>query len=163
MGRDELEPVRSLIPDIETTTRIFSHAAAPAFLLFAIISLCSIYSVRLTGQTAILRALVGDQKTDARLLSERIDIAEKRCLLLSSGLRFSCYAAFGTLLLILILVVAGAFAARHVYGVPLVFIGVLTCLFLSVVQLTREVRLEMLEIRLHRGASAGAPGRGTGP
>ena len=150
LRRIEVEYLGSLLPDIEGTTRTYSYASPSAFLLFAIMSLCSIHSVRLAGQTAILRTLACDPTAETSFLSDRIDIAEKRSMLLAGGVRLCCYAAFGALLVMLILMVAGATAARHVFAVPVVFLGVLVCLLLSVVQVVRDVKLEMLEVRLYR-------------
>jgi Protein of unknown function (DUF2721) len=138
----------TFIPSAEVISRIFSNAAAPAFLLFGIFSLTSILSVRLNTVMLLLRSLADSVKADNadRHTVERFKVIKRRCLLLASALRFACYASISTLVLITLMVASSFLGMPHAFGAPFLFAIATIFLLVTITKFVRELRLEAQEI-----------------
>jgi hypothetical protein len=138
----------TFIPSAEVISRIFSNAAAPAFLLFGIFSLTSILSVRLNNVMVLLRSLSDSAKAgnaDMQIV-ERFKVVKRRCLLLASALRFACYASISTLVLITLMVASSFLGMPHAFGAPFLFVIATIFLLVTIAKFTKELGLEAMEI-----------------
>ena len=149
----------TFVPSAEVISRIFSNAAAPAFLLFGIFSLTSILSVRLNTIMVLLRSLGDNPKagTANRQVDERARILKRRCLLLASALRFACYASTSTVALITLMVASSFFGMQHAFGAPFLFSIATIFLLVTIAKFTRELRLEAMEIGSYISGLSGDP------
>ena len=138
----------TFVPSAEVISRIFSNAAAPAFLLFGIFSLTSILSVRLNNVMVLLRSLSDTSKVGNGNIQivERIKTVKRRCLLLVSALRFACYASTSTVVLITLMVASSFLGMQHAFGAPFLFSIATIFLLVTITKFTRELRLEAMEI-----------------
>ncbi len=133
----------TFVPSAEVISRIFSNAAAPAFLLFGIFSLTSILSVRLNNVIVLFRSLSDNPKAGN---ADRLKLVKRRCLMLGSALRFACYASTSTVALITLMVASSFFGMQHAFGAPFLFSIATIFLLVTITKFTRELRLETLEI-----------------
>lgn len=138
----------TFIPSAEVISRIFSNAAAPAFLLFGIFSLTSILSVRLNNVMVLLRSLSDNTKAGNADMQtvERFKVVKRRCLLLASALRFACYASISTLVLITLMVASSFLGMPHAFGAPFLFAIATIFLLVTITKFTKELGLEAMEI-----------------
>jgi hypothetical protein len=138
----------TFVPSAEEISRIFSNAAAPAFLLFGIFSLTSIMSVRLNNVMSLLRSLGDGAKAESADIAivERLKIVKRRCLLLASALRFACYASTSTVALVTVMVASSFFGMQHAFGAPLLFLIATIFLLITIAKFASELRLEAVEI-----------------
>lgn len=134
------------VSDIDQLSQAISHATAPAFMLGAVAGFLSILFSRLQRIADRVRAL------GAAASSARDDGAEavlgRRACLLNPAIYFSVLSALMTAALLIVAFACALFGIEHRTGVALMFAIALALLMVSLIDLTREVRLAMKSMHL---------------
>jgi hypothetical protein len=138
----------ALVADIDQLSTAISHATAPAFMLGAVAAFLSILITRLERIADKNRAL---RSADATALDPSGAIAasfSRRMALLSRAIYFAVLSALVTAALLI-----GAFASAlvgigHGRIVAFMFTLSLALLMASLVELTREIRVYMVNMHL---------------
>lgn len=133
------------LPSVNQLALVINQAAAPAFLLGAVVGLISVLITRLERVLDRSRTLNGLSEGRAFALELKADLPrlERRASLMNSALFFAISSGVTTILL---MVVAFAFAfvgSAHERGVALLFIVAVGLFGASLTQFLREIRIAL--------------------
>ena len=137
----------ALVTDIDHLSIAISHAAAPAFMLGAVAGFLSILISRLERIVEMNRTLRSAGDGD----STRIAIAaslSRRMELLARAIYFAVLSALVTAALLISAFLAALGGVGHARIVAVMFTVSLGLLMASLVELTREIRIYMTNMRL---------------
>ncbi len=139
----------ALVTDIDHLSTAISHATAPAFMLGAVAGFLSILISRLERIVEMNRTL---RSVDLGAVdSARTAIAaslSRRMELLARAIYFAVLSALVTAALLISAFLAALGGVGHARIVALMFTASLALLMASLVELTREIRIYMANMRL---------------
>ncbi|MFO1151577.1 MAG: DUF2721 domain-containing protein [Alsobacter sp.] len=129
-------------PTVDQVTTVIAHATAPAFMLGAVASFLSIVISRLERVNDLRRtAEAADPRDEALLLK-----LDQRTWMLHGAIYFAVLSGLCTAGLLIAAFAAALLGVRHQLGMAALFMIALALLMASLVQLTRDVRVVMLDL-----------------
>jgi hypothetical protein len=132
-------------PDLDQMSVAISHATAPAFMLGAVAAFLSILISRLERIVDHVRALRATQSTES---AEIVALHSRRMILLNHAIFFAVLSGLCTAALLIVAFMSALFGINHRNGVALMFTLALLLLIVALVNLTREVRLNIKAVHL---------------
>jgi hypothetical protein len=136
-----------LSPDTAQLSQIFSHAAAPAFLLGAVAGFTSILHGRLVSLLERIRTLneIDDSEDKRHKLKADLPRLRIRVKLLSGAIYLALCAAICTTLLLVVSFIAAFFGFRHEPGAAVMFLLAVLLLAASLIRFAREIHMGVSE------------------
>jgi hypothetical protein len=137
--------------EIDQLVRIFSNAAAPAFLLGAIAAFISLISLRASSNIARLREvrrMSGSELEFARDV-EYARLLEKRIRLLHSAIQFSLAAGVSAAILLVLIFCEEFFGLHDAYGSGILFLVSNLFLGATLVRFAQEVWIGLHDLDFH--------------
>jgi hypothetical protein len=137
----------ALVSDIDHLSQAISHATAPAFMLGAVAAFLSILIARLERVADKLRAL---RASDPSLDPTGVVAASfaRRMELLTRAIYFAVLSALLTAALLISAFLAALVGLGHGQIIAMLFAAALALLMVSLVELTREIRVYMAHMHL---------------
>jgi hypothetical protein len=137
----------ALVSDIDQLSQAISHATAPAFMLGAVAAFLSILIARLERVGDKLRAL---RTSDVSADPTGVVAASfaRRMELLTRAILFAVLSALLTALLLIGAFLAALVGFGHGQIIAMLFATALALLMVSLVELTREIRVYMAHMHL---------------
>ncbi len=137
----------ALVNDIDQLSQAISHATAPAFMLGAVAAFLSILIARLERVADKLRAL---RTSDPSLDPTGVVAASfaRRMELLTRAIYFAVLSALLTAALLIGAFLAALVGLGHGQIIAMLFAAALALLMVSLVELTREIRVYMAHMHL---------------
>ena len=137
----------ALVNDIDQLSQAISHATAPAFMLGAVAAFLSILIARLERVGDKLRAL---RTSDPSLDPAGVIAASfaRRMELLTRAIYFAVLSALLTAALLIGAFLAALVGLGHGQIIAMLFAAALALLMVSLVELTREIRVYMAHMHL---------------
>jgi Na+/melibiose symporter-like transporter len=129
-------------PTVDQLTTVIAHATAPAFMLGAVASFLSIVISRLERVNDIRRTAEAADPPDEALIARLDD----RTWILHGSIYFAVLSGLSTAGLLIAAFAAAILGFRHQLGMAILFVIALALLMASLVQLTRDVRVAMLDV-----------------
>jgi hypothetical protein len=138
-------------PSIDQLTRIIGGVAAPAFLLGAVGAFVAILISRIDRVINRAQFLNRIDRSDVARSALKSDVPRirRRAALLNRSLFYSLLSAILTSLIVIVAFVSAMFRAAHEYGVAILFTAALCTFCMSLIDLTREVRIALHDNDLH--------------
>jgi hypothetical protein len=137
-------------PTAEHLSQVISQVTAPAFLLGAVAGFVSLLIGRMNRIVDRLQALHATVDDGASSTHPDVPHLRRRAVLLNKAIVLSTISAIVTSLLVILAFISTYFQFRHEYGVALLFIVALSFFTLSLVDLVREARLSLHDLRHHK-------------
>ncbi|WP_413991269.1 DUF2721 domain-containing protein [Labrys okinawensis] len=139
-------------PDTSQLSEIFSHAAAPAFLLGAVAGFTSILHGRLIDLIERIRSLneIGDGDEKRLKLKSDIPLLKSRIRLLVSSIYLALCSAICTTLLLAMSFVAAFFEWNHELGAAIMFLFAVILLGISLVRFAQEIHIGLSDADHYR-------------
>jgi Protein of unknown function (DUF2721) len=139
-------------PDTSQLSEIFSHAAAPAFLLGAVAGFTSILHGRLIGLVERIRSLndIGDDDEKRLILKDDVPLLKSRVRLLVSAIYLALCSAICTTLLLAFSFLAAFFEWSHELGAAMLFLFAVVLLGISLVRFAQEIHIGLSEADHYR-------------
>ncbi|GLS21113.1 hypothetical protein GCM10007874_41300 [Labrys miyagiensis] len=136
-----------LSPDTAQLSQIFSHAAAPAFLLGAVAGFTSILHGRLVSLLERIRTLndIADSEDKRHKLKADLPRLRIRVKLLSGAIYLALCAAICTTLLLAVSFIAAFCGFRHEPGAAVMFLLAVLLLAASLIRFAREIHMGVSE------------------
>jgi hypothetical protein len=132
-------------PDLDHLSAAISHATAPAFMLGGVAAFLSVLISRLERVVDRVRALRAPGSTAPE---ELMALNSRRMILLNRAIYFAVLSGLCTAALLIVAFACALFGINHRTGVALMFMVALILLMLALIDLTREVRLNMKTMNL---------------
>ncbi|GLS18257.1 hypothetical protein GCM10007874_12730 [Labrys miyagiensis] len=136
-----------LTPDVAQLSQIFSHAAAPAFLLGAVAGFTSILHGRLVSLLERIRTLneIDDGDDKRHKLKADLPRLRRRVKLLSGAIYLALCAAICTTLLLAVSFIAAFFGFQHELGAAAMFLLAVLLLATSLFRFAQEIQMGVSE------------------
>jgi Protein of unknown function (DUF2721) len=139
-------------PDTSQLSEIFSHAAAPAFLLGAVAGFTSILHGRLIALVERIRSLNEIAEDDEKRLTLKSDLPllKSRVRLLVGAIYLALCSAVSTTLLLAFSFIAAFFKFDHELGAAVMFLAAVVLLGISLVRFAQEIHIGVSEADNYR-------------
>jgi hypothetical protein len=135
----------ALSPDLDELSTAISHAMAPAFMLGATAAFLNILISRTERIVDRVRAL---RTTDPAVSPSVMSTLARRMAFLNHGIYFAVLSGLSTAALLVISFACALLGINHRTGVAIMFVLSLLLLMVSLVDLVREVRLNLKTMHL---------------